>query len=105
MEKLRLYGSGNEGRRNYYILGKEQKFLSLFPMFLLNCGIQEIGIFEDYQEDAPKIKDMNNTLEHFENQDYDIDVVYTSDKVILIVRTASENREKLVAAIEKIATA
>lgn len=104
MEKLKLFGTGNEGRRSYYILSKEQQFFSLFPMFLLNCGFKDLGIFEDYQE-GTNIKDFNNTTEHLQNKDYDIDIVYTADRIILTVRTNPENREKLISAIERIAKA
>lgn len=104
MEKLKLLGTGNDGRRSYYILSKEQQFFSFFPMFMLNCGFKDIGIFEDYQE-GTNINDFNNTTEHIQNKDYDIDIIYTADRIILIVRTDPKNREKIVSAVERIAEA
>jgi len=102
MEKLKLTGTGNKERRSYFILSKEQRFFSLFPIFLMNCGFKNIGIYEDYQE-GTDIATFKDTIEHMQNEDYDIDIVYTSDKIILIVRTDADNREKLLSAIKKIA--
>jgi len=99
-KKLKLIGTGNEDGRNFFVLSKEDSFFALFPMFLLNCEFKKIGIFEDYQEDKPDLNALTNTLQHFKNENYDIDIVYTQDKIILIVRTAIENRKKLVSAIE-----
>jgi hypothetical protein len=100
--KLKLVGSGNEGNRNFFILSKEDSFFSLFPLFLIGCGIKNIGIYEDYQEDKPDINSFNNKIENFKNEEYDIDLIYTSDKIILIVRTDISNREKLLFGIKKI---
>ncbi len=103
MTKLKLIGSGNEGRRNFFILSKEDSFFSSFPLLLIGCGFKSIGIYEDYQEDKPNINLFNNKIEHFQNEDYDIDLIYTQDKLILIVRTDVSNREKLLFGIKKIA--
>ncbi|GEM_PF-1760891 len=101
--KLRLIGSGNEGRRNFFILSKEESFFSVFPLFLIGCDIKRIGIYEAYQEDRPDISKFENKIEHFSNNEYDIDVIYTNNRIILIVRTDSTNRNKLLNGIKKIA--
>ena len=100
-KKLKLIGSGNEGARNFFILSKEDSFFSLFPLFLIGCGIKNIGIYEDYQEDKPNINSFNNKIENFNNEDYDIDVIYTQDRIILIVRTDISNRDDLLFGIKK----
>jgi len=100
--KLRLVGSGNKGERNFFILTKEKSFFSLFPLFLINCGFKNIGVYEDYQEEEPNIDIFSNKIEHFQNENYDIDLIYTSNRVILIVRTAETNRNKLIKAINRI---
>ena len=103
INKLKLIGSGNEKRRNFFILSKEESFFSLFPLFLIGCGFKNIAIFEEYQENKPDIKIFNNNINHFQNEDYDIDLIYTQNKIILIVRTDISNREKLIFGIKKMA--
>jgi hypothetical protein len=102
-KKMKLIGSGNEGERSFFILSKDYSFFSSFPLFLMGCGFNDIGIYEDYQEDKQDIKKFNNKIEHFQNEEYDIDLIYTSDRIILIVRTDKSNREKLLIGIKKIA--
>lgn len=103
VSKLKLIGSGNEEKRNFFILSKDDSFFSLFPIFLIGCGIKDIGIYEDYQEDKPNIALFNNKVENFRNEDYDIDIIFTQDRIILIVRTDISNKEKLLFGIKKIA--
>ena len=69
---------------------------------MISLGFKDIGIYEDYQESPPKIEDMENSIENFSNEEYDIDLIYTSNRVILIIRTDVSNREKLIPAINKI---
>lgn len=101
MSKLKLIGSGNEENRNFFILNKEDSFFSLFPIFLIGCGIKNIGIYEDYQEEKPNINQFTNKIENFRNEKYDIDIIYTNDRIILIVRTEISNRDKLLSGIKK----
>lgn len=103
LKKLKLIGSGNEKERNFFILNKNNSFFSLFPLFLIGCGFKQIGIYEDYQEDKPDIKTFKNKIEHFQNDDYDIELIYTQDRIILIVRTDISNKEKLLFGIKKMA--
>ena len=91
---MRLTGAGNEGNRNFFIFDKDNSFQSLFAVFLVNCGF-EPGSYEN-REDICKRK---NLVEHFKNDRYDIDVVYTENRIILIVRT--ELKEELNKGIEK----
>ncbi len=100
--KLKLIGSGNEDNRHFFILSKEDSFFSLFPLFLIGCGIKNISVYEDYQEDKPKISSFNNIIENFKNEEYDIDVIYTHNRIVLIVRTDRSNRDKLLVGIKKI---
>lgn len=96
MKKLKLFGLGNEGERSYFILSKEQSFLSLFPKFLLGCGIDDFYTFEENK----KIKDYVNIIQHFQNNKYNIDVIYTQDRIFLTVRTDEKNRENLMKGIQ-----
>lgn len=101
-KKLKLVGSGNDGGRFFFIFRKGEAFFSLFPRFLLGCGFRDLGIYEEYQEEMPDIKQFTDKIEHFKNEGYDIDVIYTQDKIILVVRTDEDNRESVGAGIERI---
>ncbi len=102
MEKLKIVGAGNKKRRNFFVFEKSDAIFSIFPMFLISLGFKDIGIYEDYQESLPKIEDMGNSIENFSNEEYDIDLIYTSNRIIFIIRTDEGNREKLIPAIKKI---
>lgn len=102
IKKLKLIGSGNENERNFFILNKEDSFFSLFPIFLISIGFRNIGNFESYQDDKPDLASFKNKIDHFKNNDYDIDIIYTEDRIILIIRTDMYNRDKLIANINKL---
>lgn len=100
--KIKLISTGNEEGRSYYIFEKDNSFFSLFPKFLLGCGFNNLKEYEDYQDNFPDIGDFENKVEHFKNDEYDIDVVFTSNRIILIIRTSEDNRSNLISGIEKI---
>ena len=102
MKKLKIIGSGNKGKRNFFVFEKKDIIFSAFPLLLISLGFKNIGVYEDYQESPPTIEDMKNSIENFSNEEYDIDLIYTSNRIILIVRTDISNREKLILAIKKI---
>ena len=99
-KKIKLYGAGNSGDRSFFILEKNKLFAPWFSMFLVGCGFRNI---ECYEADITGIIQKDNVVQHFKNKAYDIDLVFTSDRIILIVRTSQENYSNLVSAIQKIA--
>ena len=102
INKLRLVGSGSSSGRFFYIFDKNSSFFSLFPKFLLECGFRDLGAYEDYLENPPDIHDFVNRIEHFKNEEYDIDVLYTHNRIFLIVRTGEKNKERLINGISSI---
>ena len=96
--KTRLLGSGNKGKRSYFILEKDDSFFSLFPKFLLGCGFKELDEYDNLEEEKKDISDYTNRVENYKNAEYDIDVVFTQDRIVLIVRT--ENRDALTRGIK-----
>lgn len=99
INKLKLIGSGNKEGRYYYIFNKDNTFFSLFPKFLIGCDFENLGVYEDYQEKNQNITNFENKIEHFKNNNYDIDVIFTHNKIILIVRTNEENKKNLLLGI------
>ena len=101
-KKLKLLGSGNIDNWNYFVLSKDSCFFSLFPIFLIRCGITNIGIYEDYQEEIPDMNLFNNKIENYKNGKYDIDLIYSTNRIILIVRTDISNRDILIEGLNEI---
>ena len=101
---MKLTGSGNEDGRFFYIFDKDITFFSLFPKFLLGCGFEDLGVYEEYQEKLPNINNFKNKIEHFKNNEYDIDIIYTHDKIILIIRTEEKNRNYLISGISSMSS-
>lgn len=92
VNKLKLLGTGNKENRFFYIFEKDKIFFSLFPKFLIGCDFENLGLYED--ED---ISFSENKVENFKNDFYDIDVIFTCNRVILIIRT--DEREALISGI------
>lgn len=97
---MKLIGSGNKEERSYYIFEKDKTFFSLFPKFLLGCGFENLKEYEDYQEKIPDINTFENKVENFKNQNYDIDIVFTHNRIIIIIRTKQENKKNVATGIQ-----
>lgn len=100
--KLDLIGSGNQDGRFFYIFSKDSSFFSLFPKFLMGCGFENLGAYEDYSSDFPDLDLLENKIEYFKNDAYDIDIIFTRNRIILIVRTSEHNRDNLVKGIKNV---
>lgn len=90
MKKPRLLGLGNNGMRNYFILSKDKSFIPLFSNFLLNCGFRS-----NQYVDGEIEKLFTDTIQHFKNKDYDIDVVHGKNSILLIIRASQDLRESI----------
>lgn len=95
IKKLILSGVGNSEGRSFYVIEKKQDFFSSFAKFLINCGFNENLYVDEYQEDSPKIKDFVDFQENFKNKDYDIDLIFGKEKIILIIRADENNLENI----------
>ena len=101
-KKLTIIGSGNQLGRSLFVLSKEPSFFPRFALLLIGLGFNNLDVYEDYAEKLPNIKKFNNYVDNLKNEDYDIDLIITSDRIILIVRTAPKNRARLVASLKRI---
>ena len=93
---------GNEENRIYVVFEKNPSFFSLFPKFLLGSGFQDIFPFEEYAERIPDLKKMSGTIEHYKNEEYDIDVIYGENRIFLIIRTKPTNRGTVIKGLKNI---
>lgn len=96
-QKLRLLGASRDPGRSLFIFYKDESFLEVFPQFLFRCGMRDLG---SYGNESLSVEDrglimVENGSHHFQNDGYDIDVIYTFDRIFLIVRTAPENQDQL----------
>lgn len=103
MKKLKMISSGTDNNRVFFIVEKNSLFFDLFPVFLVSCGFRNIGVFSQYQMTRPSIHRIYNKIDRFWNEKYDIDLVFGSDKIFVLVRTDENNREILVDQFRRIA--
>jgi len=91
MKTLKLIGLGNDefNKRSFFILEQSELFQKYFNEILEKIKIKDMI----YDEQLP-IKSRVNEIDHFKNEDYDIDVIYTKEKIMLIVRSKQENLER-----------
>ena len=91
-EKCFLVGIGNDGYRYRYSFEKSEGFKPLFCQFLFRLGFkgEADDYFTDYESEFPKkgkVKNLNDIVWNFKNENFDVDVFYGLEEIILIVRT------------------
>jgi len=86
MKKLNLVGLGTAGKRSYFVLEKKNIFSRYFNEILEKLGIEEKVYDKEYDSVLESIEEKNNEIEHFKNEYFDIDVIYTADRIIVITR-------------------
>ena len=90
MKTLKLIGLGNDqlDKRSSFLLEKSEFFQQY-----LNEILKKIGIDDQIYEEEP-IDGRIDEIDHFKNEDYDIDVVYTTNKIVILVRAEQINLER-----------
>jgi len=101
MKILKLIGLGSdeENERSYFIFSLEEEFQKTFNEILEKIGLNE----RIYEEQLP-LSDRKNEIDHFKNNDFDIDVIYTQNRIIVLVRSEKlnlKNFKELVLAYSK----
>jgi len=86
MKSLVLVGLGNDekDKRSYFILEKDEVFKKYF-----NEILEKLKLFPPIYDEQGSIAEFINQINHYKNNNFDLDVIYTSDKIILIVRAKS----------------
>ncbi len=95
IKKPIIYGLSNKGKRNAYIIEKNSSFIPLFANFLLNCGFKNNQYIEYSEDKSIKIDEWIDTQDNFKNEDYDIDIIFGKERIILIIRTVEENLDRV----------
>lgn len=104
MNKLKLIGMGNSGKRNYFVFKKDNSFFSLFPNFLESLGLDKVSVLYEHSEEPQDINDLIDIQANVKNDKFDLDIIFGEDKFIVIIRTDEVNRDKLISELKKIAT-
>lgn len=83
MKSLNLIGLGNDesSGRSFFILDINESFQKCFNEILKKINIDD----RIYEEQLP-LSGRTNEIDHFKNKEFDIDVIYTETKIIIIVR-------------------
>ena len=81
-------GSNEENKRSYFILEKEELFISYF-----NEILEKLKLFPKIIKEEGIVEEFENKINHYKNNDFDLDVIYTKNKIILIVRAEPTNLE------------
>ena len=111
-EKPKLISTGNDGYRYRYEIRKKNSFKKLFLDFMKELGFdkkedlfyfnktyefdKESGEEELVNRDITKI---NNHVENYRNDKFDVDLIYFEKTIVIVVRTG-EN-DKLVKIVNK----
>jgi hypothetical protein len=90
MKKLKLFGLGNNDERSYFIFEKSLDFFSLFSDFLTKLGMQKSGSFYDYENDSIDLEETIDIVENMSDKNYDIDIFYGKNKIIVVIRSVIE---------------
>lgn len=105
VKKCFLVGIENDGYRYRYSFEKNEGFKPLICQFLFKLGFKDKAdrYFTDYSGEFPKgakVKSLKDIVWNFKNENFDIDVFYGFEEIILIVRT--NEREILIKVVEQL---
>ena len=91
MEKLKIIGLGNneKDKRSYFIIKKENLFMKSF-----NEILEKLNLYPPIYDEQGLIEKLENQLDHFKNDNFDLDVIYTKDRIIVVVRAEQKDLER-----------
>jgi hypothetical protein len=105
MKKLKLFATSNFEDRDEFRIEKDQRALGCIKKFLESLELDTSYTFitedKDAHEKEIRISKLTDFCQNFKNKDYNIDVFFGKDRIILVVRTAIRNRQKIVKEILK----
>ena len=91
MKSLVLVGLGNDedNHRSYFVIRKEDSFKESF-----NELLEKLKLGPPIPIEQSPISELENELDHYLNNEFDLDVIYTHDRIILILRAEPKNLER-----------
>jgi len=91
MKSLNLVGLGNDelNGRSFFTLELNESFQEYFNEILEKIKIND----RIYEEQLP-LSGRANEIDHIKNKEFDIDVIYTETRIIILVRANKKNLER-----------
>lgn len=91
MKHLNLVGLGNDekNKRSYFVIQKEDSFRESF-----NEILEKLKLRHPIPIEQSPISQIENELDHYKNEEFDLDVIYTCNRIILIARANQPNLER-----------
>jgi hypothetical protein len=93
MKKIKLLGIGNTNERHYFIFEKTLEFFPAFLKFFEQTKVSKTGSFYDYDENNTDLESHTDIIENTHNEEYDIDIFFGKDKIIVVIRTEIEKKQ------------
>jgi len=89
MEPMNLYGMGyvEEDNRSYYIIAKKNNIMAPINEIMEKIDFDQ---FFFYENDDPETS--INELRHIHNHNYDLDFVFTKNRLIIIIRADKKHQ-------------
>ncbi len=101
-----LMGTDNDGVRHRYSVEKNDGFKGVFIKFMEELGFDGAAIkkqfeehhFDDETEEEVyktlKVSEIVDVCKYYKNNEYELDVFYGKDKIILVIRT-NQKKERV----------
>ena len=101
--KLKLYSMRRIDDKTIFKVEKRQAFFKEFRVLLKNLGFREANYwhFDHANQTEGNIHHLNNFCDEFRNKNHDLDIIFTSERVIIILRSSAQNRMKFVEELMK----
>jgi hypothetical protein len=96
--KMKLYSMRRVNDKSIFKLEKKQVFYRNFREILKNLGFEDVETWHynpSYDQEFPIYK-LNNFVDTFKSKNCDVDVIFTQDRIIVILRGPDAIRAKFV---------
>lgn len=96
--KLRLYSVRKVGDKSIFKIEKRQSFYKSFRGVLKNLGFSDTDSWHydpAFNREFP-IRKLNNFVDTFRSKGCEIDVVFTNDRIIILLKSSDSTRTKFV---------
>ncbi|MBT4377157.1 hypothetical protein HOD29_07340 [archaeon] len=110
MEKIKIKSLSKTSFRSKYVFPKQQKFFKIFRKVLTNLKIKEANVLGAYYDEKDeqhilekeeKISTYHETIDHFENKQYSVEIIYFSDSIHVIFNSKRDKQQEISNILEK----
>ena len=96
--KLRLYSMRKVGDRTIFKIEKRQSFYDEFRHILVDLGFKDVDTwhYDPVLNREFPIRKLNNFVDTFKGKGCEVDVIFTQDRVLVILKSSDVVRRKVV---------